>query len=149
MSFKLVADLNKIKRLSEGMRKIPENFQREQIMMAIFKRAAQPLLSTTESLLYARLPNLAMSASQYLSARKDKTGTIMRVGMVAKKSGKLGFIFDEGTEERVTLSGWHTGRIKASNFWRDAVAMSEDKVKGEVERIAEREINKYFQKHLK
>ena len=44
MSVKLVVDLNQLKRISTGMQRIPENWQREQVMMSIFKRASQPLL---------------------------------------------------------------------------------------------------------
>lgn len=146
---KLLYDQNQLRRLHNGLQNIPDAWRRDDVMMEIFRKASKPLLSTTESLMYARVPNLAMSASKHLSARKDKTGTILRVGMVAKDSGKLGYIFDQGTKDRTNYSsGRYVGSIKPSFFWRDAVALSETKVGSEIDRLADRTIDKYIKKHL-
>ena len=69
--------------------------------------------------------------------------------MVAKDSGKLGYIFDQGTTDRVNYSsGRKVGKIKPSFFWRDALALSETKIQTEIERVTDRTIDKYIKRHL-
>lgn len=117
--------------IKKQLDRFPKDFMKDEVMMAVFRKASKPLLSAGENLANARIPNVAKGTANtegfVWSARKDKSGEIMRVGVVNKRgtTGSLGHIFNDGTKNRVTASGHKTGRIDPTKFWDDAVKSSE------------------------
>lgn len=159
MGISIVKDL-RTEKMANALRRIPEQFAKEEVMMKVFRKASKPLLDETKSNLSARPINtssyshsydhrrIAQSMQKHVSARKSRSGQVMRVGVVAKDVGKLGYLLDAGSDERKTFDGRNTGKMPATHFWRDAISSSQREVEAAIDKQTIIEVDKYVKKNM-
>lgn len=140
-------DDKRLKGLQTMLQRLPEDFDRDQVMMTVFRKASQPMLSAGRAESSISVPNLARHSDFKFSSRKSKKGDVMRVGLINRGHGKLGHIFNEGTEDRFTNDGGYRGAIDSYGFWDRAVASSEPKVISRIDKFVPIEIDKYVKKY--
>lgn len=144
---KFKVDFARIAKVERMVSSIPNLFVRDEVMMSIFRKASKPLLMAARNNADSMIPNVASDFKW--SARKNRGGDIMRVGLVNDKAthSSLGHIFNDGTEDRYTEAGWFTGRIEATHFWDNAVDSSEGAVISRIEQYAPKEIDRFMKKY--
>lgn len=143
----IVIDQRSFNQAHNLLERLPIAFERDDVMMNIFRKASLPMIKAGKAAASAAIPNVAKGF--VWGRKKSKSGDIMRVGVVNKRGtlGRLAHLFEWGTSQRVVYTtGQNTGRIKPNFFWSRAVSMSEPQVKANVERFAEQEINKYIKR---
>lgn len=110
------------------------------------------MLIAGASQLASDVPELSMANGIDFKSKKDRTGTIMRTGLVAKGKGRLGHLFNSGTDERTQYStGKNVGRIDKSNFgngwWDKAKARGMPLVEEQIGKVARTTISRYERKY--
>jgi len=153
-NYNIVHDKRQLNSLSTMLKRLPEDWKRDEATMAIFRKASKPMLVEGRRSLLANVAGFRNSANGVFEfkAKVDRTKTIMRVGLVNKGIGRLGHLFNFGTAERVNYSsGVSTGRISASNFgggwWDRAVGVGKPQVEAAIDKIAPAVIGRYVRKY--
>lgn len=133
--------------LKRMLKTLPTEFDRDQVMMKIFRKASKPMLNAGRVEAQASVPNLARYLDFRFAARKNRYGDIMRVGVLNQGHGKLAHIFDAGTADRFTSDGEYRGSIDKTGFWARAVSSSEPQVVAKIKTSATKELDKYTKKY--
>lgn len=153
MEYSIVHDKKDISQLRTLLTRLPEDWQRDEASMAIFRRSSKAALVIGRASLQQAVPRLGMSDVAF-KAKPDKTKTIMRVGLVNKGKGRLGHLFNFGTVNRVQYSsGRKTGRIDsakfASGWWDKKVPAMKESISSEMDKVAPQIISRYVRKYKK
>lgn len=148
MNVQIKVDTDKLNRTVEALKRLPDDFDRDQVMMKVFRKAARPMINRGKAEAALSIPNVAKGFSW--GSRKSRDGTVMRVGVVnkSKTTGRLAYIFEKGNETpRETSAGLNRGSIRAHGYWERAVSSTEGEVVKLVNRNVDMEINKYLEKY--
>jgi hypothetical protein len=147
METKIVVDRVKMGNIRRMLDRLPLEFDRDEVMMKVFRKASKPMLSAGRTSASSSIPKVAKDF--VWSARKNRGGDIMRVGVVRKDGthGSLAHLFNDGTANRTTSAGHNRGRIQAHKFWDRAVAQSEPAVVAKINQETGKEIDKYIKKY--
>ena len=145
--FSIVHEKGQVNALSLMLQRFPQDWKKTEVSMAIFRKASKPMLQEGRA---SAPTNLADGNVLVFAAKKDKTGTIMRAGLVNKGSGRLGHLFNFGTGERMNYStGRGTGHMTADGWWDKAVASAKPRVESEITRVAPAIIGRFARKYKK
>ena len=156
-------DKQQFSNLQRMLRRLPEDWQREDAMMGVFRKAGKPMLQAGKASLLASVVGMRRSVSKskkvegasrsrvlHWESKVDKTRTIMRVGLVNKGDGRLGHLFNWGTvKRRQYTTGRSTGQIKPNRWWDKAVTSAMPSVLKIVDTESYRVIGRYVRRYLK
>ena len=153
MDYNIVLDKRDVSNITTLLQRFPEDWQKDAVSMAIFRRASKPMLVTGEQYLLSNVRGFRGKNYEFRS-KLDKTKTIMRVGLVNKGIGRLGHLFNFGTVERMNYStGRPTGRIDKNKFgsgwWDKAVNVGKPQVEREIDKVAPQIITRHARKYKK
>jgi hypothetical protein len=124
------------------------NSQKKSVLISAFRKASKPLVVTTKNNLRARTKTKATSPlSKSIGVKAHRSLPILQIG--ARKGGRFGgfhaHLLESGTNERFyahkgTGNVHKTGRIRATNFFADAVAKEE---KGVIDSVQDQIIESF------
>jgi len=147
---KLVVDHKKMTSVANAFARLPQEVYTGDMVMKSFRKASKIMLAAGKTNLSSRASGLYMAgAGESMKARQDKTGTILRVGMInnPRTKGTLGHLFDAGSGDRTVLStGQKVGKHPKTNWWRDAVSSTEKQVEDKAAKEIINEVDKYLKK---
>ena len=147
-TFSIVHNKNQVNALTTMLKRFSYDWKRDEVSMAIFRKASKPMLLEGRAQLLSSVPELSKHADVQFRAKKDKTGTIMRVGLVGKGRGNLGHLFNFGTVNRIqNSSGRSTGKMTASGWWDRAVTSAKPQVEAEITKVAPAIIGRFVRKY--
>ena len=147
MSYTIAHDKRDLSSIYRLLTKFPDDWQRDKVAMAIFRRASKPANAIGRAALHASTSKGRWSTAEFKS-KADKTKTIMRAGLVNKKQGRLGHLFNFGTGERVQYTtGKRTGKITGNGWWDRTIPAQHASIMAEMDKVAPRIISRYVRKY--
>lgn len=143
---------DKLERTRKALKALPTLWDRDEVMMKVFKKSARPMLVAGKASAASSVPKVA--AGFHWGARKSKAGDIMRVGVINKAgtTSRLAYLFEagasnKGTENRTTRTGQNRGVISAHRYWEKAVSSTENKVIEIINKNVDIEVSKHMDKY--
>lgn len=150
MRYEIAFDKKQYSNLQRMLKKLPEQWQRDDAMLGIFRKAGKPMLAQGEASLKSHVPNLGSKSDIRWQSKVDKSRTVIRVGMVNKGAGRLGHLFNWGTASREQYTtGRKTGKIRANAWWDKAVVTAMPSVLKIIDTESYKTIGRYVRRYLK
>lgn len=146
-----------VKELDEFFNSLSKSDQAK-VVMDSYRLGSKPIVETARALLKSRLKGrnnngVLLKSLGFVPLKYKQKSNFVSAKIGARRfgpySGFHGHLFDAGTATRSTRRGWGRGRVKATNFFTEAVNTKGDAALNEITEGMILALNKNIEKQIK